>query len=194
MILLQLFISFAQVGLLSFGGGYAALPLIQSQIVEKMGWLSSAEFTDIVTISQMTPGPIILNAATFVGFRMAGVPGAVAATIGSITPSVIIVLLLAILYKKYKKLPVVQDVLAGIQPAVMALISVAAVGMIDSSLGGELGLVASGITGISWYAVVLFLLMIIVLRKTKWDSTVALLVFGVAGGIAYYFLEPLGIR
>ena len=76
MILLQLFWSFLQIGLFSFGGGYAAMPLIQAQIVTQHGWLGMAEFTDLVTISQMTPGPIAINAATFVGLRVAGVSGA----------------------------------------------------------------------------------------------------------------------
>ena len=87
MIYLRLFMSFLQIGLFSFGGGYAALPLIQEQIVELHGWLSQSEFTDLITISQMTPGPIAVNAATFVGIRVAGIPGAVAATLGCIFPS-----------------------------------------------------------------------------------------------------------
>ena len=74
MIYLRLFMSFLQIGLFSFGGGYAALPLIQEQIVELHGWLSQSEFTDLITISQMTPGPIAVNAATFVGIRVAGIP------------------------------------------------------------------------------------------------------------------------
>lgn len=76
MIYLQLFWAFVQIGLFSIGGGYAALPLIQSQVVEQFGWLSLSEFTDILTIAEMTPGPIALNAATFVGIRMGGIPGA----------------------------------------------------------------------------------------------------------------------
>ena len=76
MIYLQLFLSFLQIGLFSFGGGYAAMPLIQDQVVTRYGWLSMAEFTDLITISQMTPGPIAVNSATFVGIRIAGIPGA----------------------------------------------------------------------------------------------------------------------
>ena len=103
MIYLRLFMSFLQIGLFSFGGGYAALPLIQEQIVELHGWLSQSEFTDLITISQMTPGPIAVNAATFVGIRVAGIPGAVTATLGCIFPSCVIVSILAFLYLKYKK-------------------------------------------------------------------------------------------
>ena len=87
MIYLQLFFSFIQVGMFSIGGGYAAMPLIQNQVVELHPWITMAEFTDLVTIAEMTPGPIAINAATFVGIRIAGLPGAVAATMGCILPS-----------------------------------------------------------------------------------------------------------
>ena len=91
MIYLKLFVSFLQIGLFSFGGGYAAMPLIQEQIVNIHGWLSMSEFTDLITISQMTPGPIAINSATFVGVKIAGIPGAAGATFGCILPSCIIV-------------------------------------------------------------------------------------------------------
>ena len=91
MIYLQLFLSFFQIGLFSFGGGYAAMPLIQGQIVKIHGWMTMSEFTDLITISQMTPGPIAVNSATFVGLRVAGYVGAVVATLGCILPSCIIV-------------------------------------------------------------------------------------------------------
>lgn len=82
MIYIELFFSFLQIGLFSIGGGYAALPLIQQQVVEVNGWLGMTEFTDLITISQMTPGPIAINGATFVGMRIGGLPGALAATAG----------------------------------------------------------------------------------------------------------------
>ena len=104
MIYLQLFFSFLQVGMFSFGGGYAAMPLIQGQVVEQHHWLSMSEFTDLITISQMTPGPIAVNSATFVGIRVAGIPGAVVATFGCILPSCVIVTILAKLYLKYRSM------------------------------------------------------------------------------------------
>ena len=91
MIYLQLFWSFLQIGALSFGGGYAAMPLIQGQIVTQHGWLTMREFTDLVTIAEMTPGPIAVNAATFVGGRIAGITGSLAATLGCITPACLII-------------------------------------------------------------------------------------------------------
>ena len=96
MIYLQLFLSFLQIGMFSFGGGYAAMPLIQGQVVTTHGWLTMSEFTDLITISQITPGPIAVNSATFVGLKIAGIPGAVVATVGCILPSCIIVTILAI--------------------------------------------------------------------------------------------------
>ena len=82
MIYLQLLWSFLQVGLFSIGGGYAAMPLIQNQVVTSHAWLTMREFTDLITIAEMTPGPIAVNSATFVGIRIAGVPGALVATLG----------------------------------------------------------------------------------------------------------------
>ncbi|MEG0901675.1 MAG: chromate transporter, partial [Clostridia bacterium] len=98
MILAELFFSFLQVGLFSIGGGYAALPLIQHQVVEAHTWLTMSEFTDLITIAEMTPGPIAVNSATFVGIRIAGVGGALIATLGCILPSMLIVSMLAYVY------------------------------------------------------------------------------------------------
>ena len=130
MIYLQLLLSFLQIGLLSFGGGYAALPLIQDQIVSLHGWLSMEEFTDLITISQMTPGPIAINAATFVGLKIAGVPGAIVATLGCVLPSCVIVTLIAGLYLKYRTMRVLQSVLGTLRPAVVALIASAGVSIL----------------------------------------------------------------
>ena len=120
MIYLQLFWSFLQIGLFSFGGGYAAMPLIQGQVVSSHGWLTMSEFTDLITISQMTPGPIAVNSATFVGLKIAGIPGAVVATVGCILPSCIIVTILAKLYLRYRSMDMLQGVLHSLRPAVVA--------------------------------------------------------------------------
>ena len=107
MIYLQLFLSFFQIGLFSFGGGYAAMPLIQGQIVKIHGWMTMSEFTDLITISQMTPGPIAVNSATFVGLRVAGYVGAVVATLGCILPSCIIVTVIVRLYLRFHLVPAI---------------------------------------------------------------------------------------
>ena len=123
MVLLELFISFFQVGLFSVGGGYAAIPLIQGQIVDERGLMSLAEFTDLITIAEMTPGSIAINSATFVGTRIAGPLGAVVCTLGCILPSFIISLILAYVYYKYRTMKGVQTVLSAMRPAVVALIA-----------------------------------------------------------------------
>lgn len=123
MIYLQLFLSFLQIGAFSFGGGYAAMPLIQSQVVDSHKWLSMSEFTNLITISQMTPGPIAVNSATFVGLKVAGLGGAAIATAGCILPSCILVTLLAKLYLRYRKMDLLQGILGMLRPAVVALIA-----------------------------------------------------------------------
>ena len=133
----QLFWSFVQVGAFCVGGGYASMPLIQEQVIEVHGWLTMQEFIDIFTISQMTPGPIGINAATFVGTKVAGVPGAIAATLGFVFPSVIIVIILSRLFYKYGDVAAVRGLLNGLRPAVVALICSAGVGFVVLSLWNQ---------------------------------------------------------
>ena len=123
MVYLELFLCFLQVGCFSVGGGYAAIPLIRNQAVELYGWLTAEEFSDLVTIAEMTPGPIAVNAATFVGIRLGGISGALIATLGCILPSLIIVSILAFLYEKYRKFNAVKSVLGSLRPATVALIA-----------------------------------------------------------------------
>lgn len=124
---LELFLAFLKIGAFSFGGGYAAMPLIQEQVINRYGWLSTKDFTDLVTISQMTPGPIAVNAASFVGNLVGGIPGAVFATLGVILPSCLFVTALAYLYNKYRNLKLMQGILSFLRPTVVALIFVAGI-------------------------------------------------------------------
>ena len=148
MIYLQLFLSFLQIGLFSFGGGYAAMPLIQGQVVTLHGWLTMSEFTDLITISQMTPGPIAVNSATFVGMKIAGVPGAVVATVGCILPSCIIVTILAWLYLKYRKMELLQGVLKSLRPAVVAMIASSGILILKNAFWGNGETIS--LTGTEW--------------------------------------------
>lgn len=132
--LLKLFFSFIRVGLFSVGGGYAAIPLIQNQIVEVYQLMTISEFTDLITIAEMTPGPISINSSTFVGIRLAGPFGALVCTIGCILPSFILCLTLAHFYYKYRSFQGVQIVLAALRPAVVALIGSAGVSILILSL------------------------------------------------------------
>ena len=129
-----LFLSFIQVGLFSVGGGYAALPLIQNQIVNIQGLMTLPEFADLVTIAEMTPGPISINAATFVGTKLNGLPGALICTLGVIIPSFIICLTLAHFYYKYRNFSGVQTILSSLRPAVVSLISSAGLSILTLAL------------------------------------------------------------
>lgn len=127
MIILQLFLTFALIGAFSFGGGYAMLPLIQREVVENHHWFTLQEFSDILAISEMTPGPIAINSATFVGYKIAGIFGSIAATIGVVLPSFIIILVIAKIVIKNKDNPYFQGAFSGLRPIVVAMITSAAI-------------------------------------------------------------------
>lgn len=177
MIYLQLFLSFLQIGLFSFGGGYAAMPLIQSQVVTAHGWLSMSEFTDLITISQMTPGPIAINSATFVGIKIAGLPGALVATIGCILPSCILVTLIAGLYLKYQNVNALQSVLNSLRPAVVAMIASAGISILVTAFWGSEAHAALAET--NWTLVIIFAVCILLLRKFKMNPVWVMLLAGI---------------
>lgn len=178
MIYLQLFLSFLQVGLFSIGGGYAAMPLIQSQVVESHGWLTMSEFTDLITIAEMTPGPIAINSATFVGTRIAGLGGAVVATFGCILPSCFIVSLLAYIYYKYKGVSAVQSVLASLRPAVVALIAAAGLSILNLVLfsGADIN-----IQNLNCLGTGIFFTAFFILRRWRPNPILVMMLCGVAG-------------
>ena len=132
MMYIQLFLSFFQISLFSFGGGYAALPLIQGQVVNVHHWLSMTEFTDLITISQMTPGPIGINSATYVGYAVTqSVWGAVLATVAVCLPSFILVLLISYFFAKCKDNKYIKAAMSGLLPMSVALIASAALLMMN---------------------------------------------------------------
>ena len=120
--LFDLFITFFKVGAFTFGGGYAMLPLIQREVIETHHWLSSDEFIELIAIAEITPGPVAINTATFVGYRTAGVLGASMATLGVVLPSFSIILLIALFFPRIASHPLTQRMFYGIRPAVVALI------------------------------------------------------------------------
>lgn len=187
MIYLNLFLEFFQIGLFSIGGGYAAIPLIQNRVVDVNGWLAAEEMVDLITISQMTPGPIGVNTATFVGIRVGGVLGAVVSTLGLVTPSCIIVLVISYFYFKYKDMHILRGVLSGIRPAVVALIGTAAITMIILSFWEEpvtewtLKLLDS----INYIGVASFVICLFVLLKFKVNPIFVIAASGVSGIILY---------
>ncbi len=121
-ILLALYWSFLKVGLFTIGGGYAMIPLMEAEVITVHGWLSAAQFLDIIAIAEMTPGPISINAATFIGYSMAGVAGSVVATLGVITPSLVLLLLLSRLLFRLIQNPGAECFINGLRSALVALI------------------------------------------------------------------------
>lgn len=187
MILLKLLFSFFKIGLFSYGGGYAAVPLIQSEVVEIYQWLEMSEFVNLITIAEMTPGPIALNAATFVGIRLAGLPGALIATIGCILPSFIILMFLSYFYFKYKNLKTVQGILAGIRPAIVSLIASAGLSILILALfNSERAEIK--LENFRYVEFGLFFTGLILIRKFKVHPILVILGSGLIGTIIYLLL------
>lgn len=184
MIYLELLWSFFQIGLFSIGGGYAAMPLIQHQVVDIHPWLTMTQFADIMTIAEMTPGPIAINSATFVGIQVGGILGAVVATAGCILPSCVIVLTLAYVYYHFRGLKMVQGVLTGLRPAVVAMIASAAVSLLMMSFYGQRTLPAD-LSGINYISVLVFAAGLFILRKWKINPICVMLGAGAAGILLY---------
>lgn len=184
MIYLQLFWSFFQIGMFSIGGGYAAMPLIQNQVVDLHGWLTLTEFSDIITIAEMTPGPIAINSATFVGIQVAGIPGALISTLGCVTPSCIIVLTLAYFYFKYKEMKSVQAVLNGLRPAVIAMIASAGLSIALLSFFGGNKLPAE-LSDVNFVSIAIFIVALFVLRRFKLNPIAIIMGSGGVGLIVY---------
>lgn len=177
MIYAQLFWSFLQIGLFSIGGGYAAMPLIQAQVVSQHAWLSMNEFTDLITIAEMTPGPIAVNSATFVGIRIAGFAGALVATFGCILPSLILVSLLAFVYYRYQSLSLMQSVLASLRPAVVALIASAGLSILLQVAFGGAPVTPEHLNALG---VALFAAALVLLRRWKWNPILVMVLCGAA--------------
>ena len=177
-ILTQLFFAFIQAGMFSVGGGYAAIPLIQNQIVDIHGLMTLAEFTDLITIAEMTPGPISINSATFVGMRLAGIPGVLLCTLGCIIPS---------FYYKYRSFSGVQTVLSALRPAVIALIasaglSILLLGVFQSDLAHV------ALSNFRWIEAVIFAGALFILHKFRPSAIAVIFGSGVVGTAAYLLL------
>lgn len=184
-LIIKLFLSFIKVGLFSVGGGYAAIPLIRNQIVQVHGLMTMGEFADLITIAEMTPGPVSINSSTFVGTRMAGLPGALICTLGCILPSFIICLTLAYFYYKYRNLKAVQTVLSALRPAVVALISGAGISILSLALfeAEKSEILLSNFHPIE---ALLFVGSLIALRKYKVNVIAVIFGSGLIGTILYF--------
>ena len=122
--LLKLFTTFFRIGLFTFGGGYAMIPLLERDVVQRNSWVSPDEFTDLLARAQSAPGVFAVNMAVFVGYRTRGVTGAVSAAFGCALPSVVIILLIALFFRQFRHIAVVNNIFMGLRPVVVALIAV----------------------------------------------------------------------
>ena len=172
MIYFQLFLAFLRVGFFSFGGGMAALPLIEKEVVDTYQWLSNGEFLELVTLSELTPGPIGINCATFTGFKVTGIWGSVVATSAFCLPSMLLVSLVFRFLSYFKENAVVQHFLRGLRPAVIALIGIAAYSLAQKGIK-------------DWFAIILGIVAFIFVYWKKVDPILLLLLSGVAGLIWY---------
>ena len=190
MLFLELFLTFFQIGLFGFGGGYAMLSMIQGEVVTSHGWLSPAEFTDIVAISQMTPGPIGINSATYVGYTAAinagysnvwGILGSITATFAVVLPSFILMIAISKFFLKYQKHPMVEAVFKGLRPAVVGLLAAAALVLMTAENFGSLQ--TDNYQFI--VSVIIFLVAFIGTRKFKVSPILMIVICGLAGWILY---------
>jgi chromate transporter len=177
--LVSLFVSYLKIGFFGFGGGYAMLSLIHSEVVVGHGWLTSSEFSDIVAVSQMTPGPIAINSATYIGYEVAGVAGSIVATIAVCLPALTIMMLITRFFLHLQHNPYVKGVVGGMKPVVIGMIMAAALMLIfpEKSDG------ASFIDGWSW---AIFLLTL--LGSVKKVNPILLILLSGVAGVAIYAL------
>ena len=160
------------------------MPLIQNQVVDIHSWLTMTQFADIMTFAEITPGPIAINSATFVGIQVAGLPGALIATIGCVFPSCVIVVTLAYIYYRFRSLNMVQGVLSGLRPAVIAMIASAGISLLIMAFYGQRTL-PKDLASLDVIAVIIFAIGFFVLRKWKPNPLWVMAGSGVAGIILY---------
>lgn len=175
--LLDIFLTFLLIGFVSFGGGYAIIPMIELEVT-RHGWMTSQELIDVIAIAGMSPGPIATNTAVFIGFHTAGFLGAVTAAVAITLPSVFIVLVIASFFYKLNEVPAVQSAFYGLRPVVTALIIYAAYSFALSN--GLFSFTKEALTG-----EILFLFCLFALMKFKWHPALIILIAGVAGIVIY---------
>ena len=168
MIYLQMLLTFIKIGLFSFGGGYAILAMIQQEVVLKQAWITEAEFIQVVAISQMTPGPIAINAATFIGFQKGGILGSLLCTFGVILPSVIIMLLITLTYLKLKKQAWFQNIFKRLRLLSLGLIAAALIMILGHAVK-------------DLFSVTIFVLCFIATWRFKLNPFTMLIVSAIAG-------------
>lgn len=196
MIYLKLFLTFVKIGLFSFGGGYAMIPMIQKEI-EANGWMHASEFVDIIAIAEMTPGPIAVNSATFVGYKTAGFFGGMAATIGVAVPSLVLILIISQFFFKFQKHPLNTAIFYGIRPVIVGLVTTAAVFVSETaifreklSVGIFADLIRNPMQVINIGSIAILAASLLAVMKFKLHPILAIIGSGIAG-IALFTIIPL---
>jgi len=161
------------IGMVSFGGGYAMLPLFERMVVVEHGWLSPSLFVDMIAIAQITPGPIAINSATFIGFQSAGVLGAAVATVSVVLIPVMLVAVVSHYAERFKESKAVKAILSGLRPALVGLIFSSVVSIAQSSY-------------VDYKSPILFLIVMFLLWKVKLHPILVIVISGVLGFIVYY--------
>ena len=187
MIFLDLFFTFFKIGLFTFGGGYAMLPLIQDEVASH-GWLTANQLIDFVAVSESTPGPFAINIATYIGTQTGGVLGAICATLGVVLPSFIVILIVARVYDKFKENKIVKGCMAGLKPAVIGLIASAMLSLGQTVLFSG-GLTLDVFTTIPFYISILIFAVMTVLSFKKLHPILIVCLSAVAGIAAGYALD-----
>lgn len=175
MILLKVMFSFMKVCMLAFGGGYSAVPLVANEIVEVQKWMTYAEYADLLALDELTPGPIMINCATFVGMKVAGFPGAIAATLGCCIPPAIFCFILDLIYRKYREIPAVAVILQAMKCMSLALVATTVIQLAGNIIfpGGSLALASLDI-----FSLVLAVLAFVFIRKDIINPIVVLISCG----------------
>ncbi|AGC67747.1 chromate transportert ChrA [Thermoclostridium stercorarium subsp. stercorarium DSM 8532] len=197
MIYIKLFLVFMKIGLFSFGGGYAMIPMIQKE-TESNGWMSPSDFVDIISISEITPGPISVNSATYIGYKVAGIPGSFSSTVGVSLPSLILIMIVSRFFFKYYEKPVNTMIFYGIRPVIAGLIwsagiSVAKTSIFKSDLVTEVFNYSFSIATsvIDFRSVGILVVVLLILVKYKVHPVLTILGAGMAGIIVYIFIPSL---
>lgn len=191
MTLIRLFFEFLKIGLFSVGGGMATLPFLYD-MSDKTGWFTYAQIADMLAVSESTPGPIGINMATYVGYTTAGIPGALAATIGTIIPGIALVLIITAILDKFRNNVYVEGAFYGLRPASVGLITAAGILVVEISLMNTALYQQTGsiVDLFQWKAIVLAALLLVLTRwvkKTKGLHPVYFIVFSAVVGIVFHF-------
>lgn len=199
MIFLELFLTFFKIGAFTFGGGYAMLPLIQSEALDN-GWLTMEELIDFIAVSESTPGPFAINMATFVGTQMGkeflgiggGILGAICATLGVVMPSFIVILCVAKFYQKFKENKIVAGCLGGLKPAAIGLICAAVLSIGKTVFFPDVVALSVVASYTFIFSALLFAVMLFLSLKKKMNPILIIIISAVAGIGAGYLGEYLG--